>query len=70
MTLQQAMQRWNISNVDLSRVTKETIHDLKEELLHKIANDKSMGQILSKGWKQDIEALDVLLEVAHGGEEG
>lgn len=60
-----AMKQLNITNEDLPRITEETIHNLKKELLQKIENDRSMGQCLSVDWKLDIAALGILQEVIY-----
>lgn len=62
MTLEQAKKTWGLSEKDMERLNLSTLKETKLELEHQILTDRSCGQCLSKGWKQDIEALDVLLE--------
>ena len=56
------MARWGLTDSDLTIISKDTLIKEKADLQHKIATDRSCGQCLTKEWKQDIEALDVLLK--------
>ena len=61
MTLEQAKKTLGLSEKDMERLDLSTLKETKLELEHQILTDRSCGQCLSKGWKQDIEALDVLI---------
>lgn len=61
MTLEQAKKMWGLTEKDMKCLDPARLRDTKLELEHQILTDRSWGQCLSKGWKQDIEALDILI---------